>query len=99
MAREFSDVNSAVGVAFPQVLTGVYRHYKGGYYLILGLAHSAHDHDVYVVYVPLYAHPGAPMAVREVNDFLSIVQSDTGPVPRFRYCGQEVTGETPGGNK
>lgn len=93
MAGGSPDASCVSGAVLPEVLTGVYRHFKGQHYLVLGLAHSAHNDEVYVVYVPLYAHPGAPMAIREVSDFLSTIQLNRATVPRFQYCGQEVSGD------
>jgi hypothetical protein len=84
--------------SLPELVPGLYKHFKGRYYLVLGLAHSADSDLLYVVYIPLYPHEGAPMAIREVNDFLSTVQPDKGsegsevPVPRFEYCGQALPG-------
>lgn len=75
-----------------ELLAGVYRHYKGHLYLVLGLAHDANTTpDFYkvgteavgmrevVVYVGLElqeAQHGARLAVRTVEDFFSLVHSD-----------------------
>ena len=41
----------------PMIIPGIYRHYKGGLYMVLGVArhHEAHGKE-YVVYHPLYLH-------------------------------------------
>ncbi len=62
----------------PPLLAGVYQHYRGPLYLVLGYAHDANqDGRTVVVYVGLEltptAKPGARMSVRDVTDFFAIV--------------------------
>jgi len=72
-------------VTLPELQAGVWRHWKGGDYLVLGLAHDADvDGRTVVVYVPLYDVPGPRLAVRTLEAFLEEV---TPGVPRFRYVG------------
>ena len=69
----------------PELQAGVWRHWKGADYLVLGLGHDADvEGRTVVVYVPLYAVPGPRLAVRTVEGFLEEV---TPGVPRFRYVG------------
>lgn len=71
--------------ALPELRTGVWRHWKGRDYLVLGLGHDADvDGRTVVVYVPLYDVPGPRLAVRTADAFLEEVQPG---VPRFRYVG------------
>lgn len=85
-----------------ELKAGVYRHYKGPLYLVLGYGHDAnHDGRLVVVYVGLQldgAKNGARLAVRTADDFLAIVDPATGetkdyPFPspdyplRFTYVG------------
>lgn len=72
-------------VSLPELPAGVWRHWKGGDYLVLGLGHDAdHDGRTVVVYLPLYDVPGPRWAVRTVEGFLAEVAPG---VPRFRYRG------------
>ena len=72
-------------MSLPELQTGVWRHWKGREYLVLGLAHDADtDGRTVVVYVPLYDVPGPRLAVRTVECFLEDVEPG---VPRFRYLG------------
>lgn len=65
-----------------QVLAGVWRHWKGKDYLVLGLGHDADSEGrTVVVYVPLYEVAGPQLAVRSVEGFLEEVSPG---VPRFR---------------
>lgn len=91
--------------ALPDLLAGVYRHYKGPLYLVLGYGRDANqDGRTVVVYVGLEltgsARPGARINVRDVDDFFAVVDPATGTVPdvedfftdyprRFTYVGPE----------
>lgn len=72
---------------------GVYRHYKGEYYLVLGLAHHSETQERLVVYVPLYVREGPRLAVRPLEMFLEDVEIDGKTIPRFTYIGQEMPGK------
>lgn len=73
----------------PDLPAGVYRHYKGPLYLLLGYGHDANDEArTVVVYVGLEldgAKSGARLAVRTAEDFLAIVDPRTGEVKDFPY--------------
>ena len=73
-----------------ELRAGVYRHYKGPHYVVLGLAHDADGGEDRVVYVPLYEVTGAPLAVRVVSGFLGTVEVDGEQVPRFAYVGARL---------
>ncbi len=72
--------------------SGVYRHYKGGFYQVLGIAQHSETDELVVVYVSLDASLSGPrMRVRPlygVDGFLSGAPSGDGL--RFEYCGDEV---------
>jgi Protein of unknown function (DUF1653) len=63
----------------PDIKMGIYRHYKGPLYQVLGLAHDANDENrICVVYIGLQldeAHLGPRLAVRNLekgpNSFIS----------------------------
>lgn len=73
-------------------LPGVYEHYKGGRYLVLGLARDDADDTPLVVYVRLYSRPGHPMTVRTVADFTATVTTPDGERPRFQRLGGDEPG-------
>lgn len=70
--------------------SGVYRHWKGPHYLVLGIAHDADGGEDRVVYVPLYEVAGAPLAVRRVSDWQQSVPTPDGPRPRFTRVGDRL---------
>ena len=71
----------------PALRAGVYRHYKGKRYLLLGVASHSETGEIVVVYVPLYETPGTNMAVRPLSMWLEKVKvpGKTKKVPRFQF--------------
>jgi hypothetical protein len=56
---------------------GVYEHYKGKKYLVLGVARHTETGELVAVYVPLYELPengGVQMSVRPLAMFTSQVE-------------------------
>lgn len=50
---------------------GVYRHYKGGLYLVIGEVVVHHSRQKMVLYVPLYVVENSQsMTVRDAYDFV-----------------------------
>lgn len=69
--------------------TGVYQHYKGGKYLVLGVAKHSETKEDLVVYVTLYENDMASMWVRPLTMFTESVVVDGKSVPRFRKIDEE----------
>lgn len=63
------------------VAPGLYRHYKGGQYEVLGLVRHSETLEVHVLYRALYGARG--MWVRPCAMFLEMVEVDGVPVARF----------------
>ena len=66
---------------------GIYEHYKGKKYLVLGTANHSETKEKLVVYVPLYQHEGEPMSARPFDMFNENVEIEGKSVPRFRFIG------------
>ena len=66
---------------------GVWRHYKGGLYLVLGVAKHTESGEELVVYVPLYELPGAglPLQARPRRMWEEPVDGK----PRFVFQGEQ----------
>ncbi|MEM9963811.1 MAG: DUF1653 domain-containing protein [Asticcacaulis sp.] len=62
---------------------GLYRHYKGNDYRVLGTVIHSETEEVMVLYLPLY-QPQPDLWVRPLSMFSESVQTDHGPVPRFQ---------------
>ncbi|RKR06934.1 uncharacterized protein DUF1653 [Kushneria sinocarnis] len=60
---------------------GIYRHYKGALYEVLGTAHHSESEEQLVVYRALYGHYG--LWVRPLAMFMESVEIDGEPVARF----------------
>lgn len=65
-------------------MTGIYQHYKGMKYLVLGVAKHSETKEDLVVYVTLYENDMASMWVRPLAMFLENVVVDGKSMPRFR---------------
>lgn len=73
------------------IMAGVYRHYKGGYYQVLGVGEHTETHERVVVYVALDASlPGPRIRVRPLNGPEGFCAPASGMV-RFTYIGSEVS--------
>ena len=69
---------------------GVYEHYKGKKYLVLGVARHTETGELMVVYVPLYelaGNEGVQMSVRPLEMFTGQVKVGSKIRPRFRFTG------------
>lgn len=64
--------------------TGIYQHYKGNKYLVLGVAKHSETKEDLVVYVTLYENDMASMWVRPLSMFTENVTVDGKSVPRFK---------------
>jgi hypothetical protein len=64
---------------------GKYRHYKGNYYEVLGIARHTETAEEYVVYRALYGEQ--ELWVRPKAMFIEKVIVNSVEVPRFAYCG------------
>lgn len=68
----------------PCIVPGVYQHYKGKKYFVLGLSKNTETGEVCVVYRPLYETDWAQLVHR--NAAMFVEQVDVGGVqtPRFK---------------
>ncbi len=65
----------------PHPVPGIYSHYKGNRYEVLGLAHHSETEEPLVVYRALYGDYG--LWVRPLDNFTERVEVRGEPVPRF----------------
>lgn len=64
------------------IKTGRYRHYKGNYYKVIGVAKHSENLEELVVYRALYGDGG--LWVRPLKMFLESVVFNGTTVPRFK---------------
>lgn len=63
------------------VQPGIYRHFKGNEYEVIGVARHSETEEALVVYRPLYGDGG--LWVRPLAMFTETVDRDGKAVPRF----------------
>lgn len=66
---------------------GVYQHYKGMKYLVLGVAKHSETLEEFVTYVTLYENDESALWVRPLEMFLENVTIDGKEMPRFKKVG------------
>jgi hypothetical protein len=67
--------------------TGLYRHYKGNTYEVIGVAKHSEDETELVVYRPTYGERG--LWVRPYDMFNEKIEIDGKAVQRFAFVGEE----------
>jgi hypothetical protein len=65
---------------------GLYRHYKGNDYKVIGTAKHSETLETLVLYVPQYGEGG--YWVRPLEMFLEEVEVNGKQQPRFAYIGE-----------
>src|SRR5439155_20663127 len=78
--------HDTVAIDMDEPRPGRYRHYKGRYYEVVGVARHSETEEELVVYRPLY-DASWPLWVRSRAMFLETVTVDGREVPRFAYVG------------
>ena len=71
------------------VKPGVYRHHKGQYYQVLGVARHSETLEEYVMYKALYKNKLGALWVRPKTMFLEEVVVNGKKLPRFAYTGRK----------
>jgi len=66
---------------------GVYRHFKGACYEVIGVAPLVDSDVCFVVYRPLYGDRS--LVLRRYSDFVSTVNRNGRKEPRFRLLDQQ----------
>ena len=66
-----------------RVKRGIYKHFKGNNYKVIGLALHSETEEKFVVYQALYGKKG--LWIRSARMFLEKVTVNGKKVPRFRF--------------
>ncbi len=64
-------------------INGIYKHFKGNYYLVVDVAYNSENNDKYVVYRALYGEN--KLWIRKLDMFLSEVDHDKYPNIKQKY--------------
>jgi hypothetical protein len=68
---------------------GIYQHYRGNYYQVLGVSRHSETLEEFVVYQALYGDFG--LWVRPVHMFSEKIQHESREVARFLFVSEGVT--------
>lgn len=66
---------------------GIYEHFKGNRYEVLGVARHSETLEEFVMYRALYGDHS--LWVRPIQMFLETVEHNGKTMPRFRYVGEK----------
>jgi cyclomaltodextrinase / maltogenic alpha-amylase / neopullulanase len=66
---------------------GVYEHFKGKRYEVIGVAKHSESLEEFVVYKALYGE--GELWIRPLAMFTELVEKDGKKVPRFKYIGRK----------
>jgi hypothetical protein len=67
---------------------GVYQHYKGNKYLVMGIAKHSETLEKMVVYVTLYENEESKLWARPLAMFLEEVEYEGVKQPRFKFVSE-----------
>lgn len=74
----------------PEVKPGIYRHFKGNEYEVIGVARHSETEEELVVYRTRYGDYS--LWVRPLGMFLEMKEHDGKLVPRFQFVGEADQG-------
>ena len=72
-----------------KIKKGVYEHFKGKRYRVIGVAKHSETLEDFVIYEALYKNELSKLWARPVENFLEKVEIQGKKVPRYRYLGQK----------
>jgi hypothetical protein len=73
-----------------QLQAGIYKHYKGGLYYVLGTARHSETREKLVAYLQLSGKVGTKIWVRPYDMFFENVNVNSIVKPRFVFIGEEI---------
>lgn len=71
-----------------EIKTGIYKHFKGERYEVIGLATHSESEEKLVVYRPMYGDRA--LWVRPLEMFLGSTERDGKMLRRFEYVGNDI---------
>lgn len=67
----------------PDLVKGIYRHYKGNNYQVIDVVCHSESHKWFVLYKRLYERDGPELWIRPYGMFFETVEYNGRTVPRF----------------
>lgn len=71
-----------------EIKLGIYQHFKGMKYRVIGVAKHSETLEDMVIYEALYDNPVAKIWVRPAKMFTEIIEKDGKKLKRFEYIGE-----------
>ena len=69
-----------------KIKPGIYEHYKGKKYRVIGVAKHSESLETLVIYEALYDNPESKFWVRPLNEFVEeIIWPDKTQKPRYNF--------------
>ena len=72
---------------------GLYKHYKGKHYMVLGVCKHSETLEDLVLYETIYENEESRLWVRPISMFLETIKLDGKDVPRFQYIGDKKSNQ------
>lgn len=74
-----------------EIKLGIYKHFKGGMYRVIGVAKHSETLEDLVIYEALYDNPESKFWVRPLENFLGEAELDGKKISRFEYIGENMS--------
>ena len=71
------------------IKNGIYQHYKGNKYEVIGIAKHSETLEDLVVYRALYDNKVSQLWVRPLKMFIETIENDGKEIERFKYIGEK----------
>lgn len=71
------------------IKNGIYQHYKGNKYEVIGIAKHSETLEDLVVYRALYDNKVSQLWVRPLKMFTETIENDGKEIERFKYIGEK----------
>ena len=71
------------------IKNGIYQHYKGNKYEVIGVAKHSETLEDLVVYRALYDNQVSKLWVRPLKMFTETIENDGKEIERFKYIGEK----------
>lgn len=71
------------------IKNGIYQHYKGNKYEVIGIAKHSETLEDLVVYRALYDNKVSQLWVRPLKMFTETIENDGKEIKRFEYIGEK----------
>lgn len=72
---------------------GLYKHYKGKNYLVIGVCKHSETLEDLVLYETVYENDVSKLWVRPITMFLESVEIEGKKIPRFQYIGDKKSNQ------